>query len=288
MLIIAILLPLIGRRRDTGHTMRCYSNLRQIGVALSLYAQIYNDKLPSLPITPDTDIVGTYDAQNSALLTNPKWRNIKSNQIEDPHVDGDKTKIPVSACLWLLIRQKFSNDTVFICPAVKSKVMRSDDNYKEDDGSYVSALYFSDFQSIDKPEKIGALICYSFQNPWLSGWTLNNRPGFIIGGDENNGTYPFDNITYTNSNSQNHNKEGQFVLKTDASVAWVTNAWAGLDSDNVYTANTLGSGPTMHPGDKGYLSTRQKDEFDSVLVPVAGTNTGVMSGSKQWTVSRAN
>ena len=148
-------------------------------------------------------------------------------------------------------------------------------------------LYIFQIFNQSLSQKSGALITYSFQNPWSSGWSLNNKPGFVIGGDENNGSDPTDNDSVDNSNSQNHDSEGQQFLKLDASVTWGINAWSGIGDDNVYTSNTLGEGSTMKPGDKGYLSTLQKDGFDSVLVPVVGTNTGVMSGSKQWTVSKA-
>jgi prepilin-type N-terminal cleavage/methylation domain-containing protein len=42
----ALLLPTLGRARESGRATACMSNLRQVGVALQLYCQDYNNRLP--------------------------------------------------------------------------------------------------------------------------------------------------------------------------------------------------------------------------------------------------
>ena len=44
---IALLVPLLGRTREAAHRLICASNLRQIGVGLSLYGSVHSDRLPS-------------------------------------------------------------------------------------------------------------------------------------------------------------------------------------------------------------------------------------------------
>ena len=46
-LMIALLVPLLGRTREAAHRLICASNLRQIGVGLSLYGSVHADRLPS-------------------------------------------------------------------------------------------------------------------------------------------------------------------------------------------------------------------------------------------------
>lgn len=46
-LMIALLVPLLGKTREAAHRLMCASNLRQIGVGLSLYGSAHADRLPS-------------------------------------------------------------------------------------------------------------------------------------------------------------------------------------------------------------------------------------------------
>jgi prepilin-type N-terminal cleavage/methylation domain-containing protein len=46
-LMIALLVPLLGRTREAAHRLMCAANLRQIGVGLSLYGSTHSDRLPS-------------------------------------------------------------------------------------------------------------------------------------------------------------------------------------------------------------------------------------------------
>jgi hypothetical protein len=46
-LMIALLVPLLGKTREAAHRLMCAGNLRQIGVGLSLYGSVHSDRLPS-------------------------------------------------------------------------------------------------------------------------------------------------------------------------------------------------------------------------------------------------
>jgi prepilin-type N-terminal cleavage/methylation domain-containing protein len=54
----ALLLPAVARVQEAGRATACMSNLRQVGIALQLYAQENNNRLP---IMRDHSLVGTND-----------------------------------------------------------------------------------------------------------------------------------------------------------------------------------------------------------------------------------
>lgn len=61
-ILAALLLPVVAKSREHGRSAACLSNLRQIGIALQLYTQDHDDKMPVM-----------YDAllsTNSSPLTN--------------------------------------------------------------------------------------------------------------------------------------------------------------------------------------------------------------------------
>ena len=58
-LLISILLPALGRARQAAQTTACLSNLRQIGLGLTLYAGVSRDYLPPAEIYDDATAVTT-------------------------------------------------------------------------------------------------------------------------------------------------------------------------------------------------------------------------------------
>jgi prepilin-type processing-associated H-X9-DG protein len=47
-ILAALLLPVLGRARESGRATACLSNLRQLGLALQLYVQDHNNRLPTM------------------------------------------------------------------------------------------------------------------------------------------------------------------------------------------------------------------------------------------------
>ncbi|WCJ58639.1 prepilin-type N-terminal cleavage/methylation domain-containing protein [Fontisphaera persica] len=54
-ILAALLLPSLGRAKRSARATACLSQLRQMGVALELYVQEHEDRLPSCPMLPSTD-----------------------------------------------------------------------------------------------------------------------------------------------------------------------------------------------------------------------------------------
>jgi len=283
-LLIAILLPALGRARESARRAVCSSNLKQIGTGLNIYAQDNGEKFPAIP----ADEAGTITATdvNKAAGDQSPWRNLNT---ADPYTDDPfdssknttaRTTPTVSACLWLLCRNGQATPKVFVCPSVKGKNAIEDD--LKDGTTTGSPKFFSDFYT---DQRAGALIAYSFQAPFSSYWTTSVKPGFTIGGDENNGAKPDCDKATTllagtssanniEANSTNHNKEGQNLMAVDASVRFVKNPFDGINQDNVYTSNVnAASQITSNPkggvtaGYGGYKYWNSRDGGDTVLLP---------------------
>jgi prepilin-type N-terminal cleavage/methylation domain-containing protein len=295
-LLVAILLPSLGRAREMARRSMCGSNLRQVGLALVTYSQDSNGMLCQLPKASGTGL-SIESANKSGNTTQSPWRNLADTGtdeelIDDPFDDTQNSTAiatpSVSASMWLLCRYGQATPKVFICPSVKIKNATEDD-LEESNNTTKSPKYFSDFY-VDK--KAGVLIAYSFQNPYASNWKTSAKPGLVIGGDENNGENPLVvaspvvgvGNSSTVGNSTNHNSEGQNLLSIDASVKFVKNPFNGANDDNVYSS--CYNGPTdatgKKPGTGGYKAVYTNRADDSVLLPVdtdfleaAGWNTKI-------------
>ena len=80
-LLVSILLPALGKARAQSQSLKCLSNLRQIGMATAMYVQAYRNTMPY----PTTAYPGTYTAEAKAALF---WFNaldpfLQRNQVND-------------------------------------------------------------------------------------------------------------------------------------------------------------------------------------------------------------
>src|SRR3954470_2200743 len=65
-ILAALLLPVLGRAKESGRSTACLSNLRQLGLALQLYVQDHNNVLPIMFDAPvDTNAL---PATNTAVM----------------------------------------------------------------------------------------------------------------------------------------------------------------------------------------------------------------------------
>jgi len=85
-ILAALLLPTLGRAKRAAQTVACISNLRQLGIALTLYVQDNNDHLPSCALLPSVNT-------NLPAITVPLLPYAKSKDLF--RCPADQTMFPV-------------------------------------------------------------------------------------------------------------------------------------------------------------------------------------------------
>jgi len=72
--LVALLLPALNKARASANSIACSSNLRQLGIAVMMYRQTYNDWLPAFGSdTGDVNFSSQYWQQNLAPLIGQTW-----------------------------------------------------------------------------------------------------------------------------------------------------------------------------------------------------------------------
>src|SRR6267142_6381490 len=210
--LIAILLPVVSLARERASRVGCASNLRQLGMALVMYAGDNRNKYPRVDQNP------TPPGFSPVFFTKA--------DMPDPFVTGGPGPQDVTASLFLLIRYGHLTPKVFICPATQ---------HKPDTLGGKLARARSNFEQTDPP---GENLSYGYCNPW------NREPfsapgrgnaGFPIAADRNqclDRWAAFDNPSAPRAamirmNSVNHRSLGQNVLYNSGNVAWSETPCAG-------------------------------------------------------------
>lgn len=297
-LLISILLPSLARAREMARRSICASNLRQIGTGLVTYANENDEKFPKVygngASSGGEIYVGGMGYGDGAYGNNTGRASASaggwgtSDTEMDPFLDSDGDGYSsgvdgasVSACLWLLVRGGTANPGLFLCPSVKALGGFKDDFQKN--GSTGNPRWFIDFARTQIGSVWVPAFTYSFHNPWHSSWTMSARPGFVVGGDQNDGIDPAtsqgsNSGSYPDTaNSGNHNNEGQNLLKVDASCDFAKTPHAGIKDDNVYTSfNTSGS---VIPNGPGVENVIPQDATDTVLIPNLDGSNDTLSWS---------
>jgi prepilin-type processing-associated H-X9-DG protein len=246
--VVLVLLPLGHRDRvDCSNSVKCSSNLRQIGLALLLYSNENRGHYPRVTYVPGPDVT-------------PVWgTGAESN---DPFTGARPND--VSAAMFLLLRTQDITSEVFTCPS--SNAVRDDFG-----GGTNSALDRANFTDIKKN------LSYSLHNPYPSDgvipvtdktwWTNNMSAEFAVAADINPGNRgdKDDNVLRPNdsssgaelkyANSDNHDRDGQNVLFGDGHVEFLSHPFAGIKRDNIYTTGN------------GKIVASPVDANDSVLLP---------------------
>ena len=264
---IAWLLPAGGRSRIGSNRIRCSSNLRQIGLAMKMYA---NSEIHTLSY-PRTRF-SRADADHPKFFTKPNAAN--------PFAEDGPEMNDVTAALFLTLRTQEITTDVYLCP--------QDENAERlviPPGKDIQA--FSNFPS---PKNLS----YSMQNPYPTEaaekagfiWADNMNADFAIMADKNPGVAELKSVTFESgsadqrkANSPNHELDGQNVLYADGHVDWSASVWAGVGQENIYGHNAqrpfTANSPTTLPTPASPPLTPigivgpPADGNDSVMLPVA-------------------
>jgi prepilin-type N-terminal cleavage/methylation domain-containing protein/prepilin-type processing-associated H-X9-DG protein len=305
--LIALLLPVLSRARESARRIACAANLRSIGQGFFLYA---TDNKGDLPRTywlhefywshsPDS-FAGLRGFSNptaaSPFMNGAVWNwDTVAPPWNTDHRPGDND---VTASLFLLIRNYRLSSKLFVCP---SRPEYYPDQYPTFGvaGASSDPANRSNFSS---PYNLSYSVSLMFR-PDLGmklGWKWNlskMKAGVVLMADLNPGERYIDSCVVTTSgfyggigpklptdgpalqrmaNSRNHRKAGQNVLYADGHVAWATTAFAGYNDDNIYTLafdNEYTSGACAP-----YASTKIKYAQDSILLPYESANMSTVGG----------
>ena len=271
-LLISILLPSLNRARETANRVKCASNLRQIGLAMILYAN--DEKRGAFPRTVFTD---------GAALTSGSGNNT-TNTGPYSGAAGAPADNDVTAAFFQVLRTQDITPAVFVCPSANAEEVELPA------GAEIGDLVNFTNDAATVPQ----FLSYSYQVPYADtaavgrGFKFNYTLGsdFAIAADINpgvDGTGGSDNVvTVTPSsptsamrdaNSNNHNEDGQNVLYADGHVSFENTPFVGSRDDNIYTARTQtfeDAGNAVEPTERAgnAINTwKPFDKDDSVLLP---------------------
>jgi prepilin-type N-terminal cleavage/methylation domain-containing protein len=282
-LLIAILIPSLGRAKELANRSACGASLTGILKGLNLYSAENSDSFPlvlpptsvkmNAPTVP-TSTTGTGNAQQ----TLNSYYNSAAAQQGDP-----------MANLWLLVLKGNVGPKQFICKSDPAAPTPSDQTDN-------SGNFYDNFGVVSgvKNTSIGN-VSYSFSYMWTNttgagGWWRSTVDSSLpIGSDiapfQGSGT-PARALTttlataQTNSNfpktvnSNNHTGgEGQNVAFADTHVEFTKNPYIGQGGDSIWTTGGSTSGTAYTTG--GFTaSTTTSTPFDVIMVPVrdAGSN----------------
>ncbi|HEX8912150.1 MAG TPA: type II secretion system protein [Humisphaera sp.] len=256
--LLAILLPVVGRVREQATVLQCAANLRELSTAMVLYANAQPDHgYPRAPYDPSKNKLQLDNAGYMVPDTFGKSGYVSENN--------------VPASLFLLMKTQRLSPTMFVCPAT-------------DAVPWNPAVDPQKSSNWEKPE--GSLT-YSLAAPYPTAaaekggfaWRGGLPAEFAVLADANPGTRggsdPLNNVTGPRhdaaaaalraANSNNHRNRGQNVAYGDGHVEFCTTPYCGRlrkdgIRDHIYTAGA-GDG-----GICGELAV-PVDKYDSVCLP---------------------
>ncbi len=290
--LIAILLPTVSRGVRAARKYKCSNNLRQVGLAISMYAQEHRD-LPRTMFTWNN--AGPLNAFSCYMGDDP----FIGNQPSSNQVVGSNNQRPlnmdVTAAIYLLLRQNYlKTSAVLVCPETDD----TPDTYM-DEGSPAKRSNFSSRENLSYSIALPYNRWDQGPNPpddrqWGYYYGVEMKPDLPLMSDINPGTSGdapgVSGLTLSSSerevrqgNSPNHRKEGQNVLYFDGRVEWAKTPFCGLRQDNIFTrqanVNDASNPALQPPADQASDAAEPwgpwppRGAHDSLMLPTA-TSTG--------------
>src|SRR5258706_10187845 len=269
LLLLSIFIPFIHKTRETDHRVRCQSNLRAIGTALSRYAKENSGSFPRV-VHDTANSAGAYFAYPGPYAPNPFAG------------DGRVSANDVTASLWLLVRGGYAPPGTFICPsssdyadpltdpAGKGTELTARSNFKR--ARNLSYSYASPFSAAGS---------YKFNEYPPSDFALvaDRNPGKSGGSDVTGPAYNAPLLEQAKANSHNHGRAGQSVLYADMHVEFRQSPYCGFGyystgsaGGNIFTVLAPpppAAPPTPDVTTKGFVGSEYGPAWkaDSYLVP---------------------
>ena len=258
--LIAILLPGLTAARERANRVKCASNLRQIGLAMKMYADDHRGAYPR----------GKADPRLTTLTA------FRDHKAPDPFSSQATAVNDVTMPMFLLVRRMKVGTGVFICPSTPHVPLA------EAGGAVMPPSNFSGWKHLSYSV---ANLYPSFQTVQTTRYRLTARTvgNFVLAADRNTTdarasgfpkkiTPRFPASDQRKLNSTNHNRVGQNVLYNDGRVVWATHTWVGVQEDCIYapalTRPLPGSAPVASvPPRIERTMAEPRLPLDTVLVP---------------------
>ena len=249
-LMVAVLMPALGRAREMAKRVQCASQLRGLGNATTMYNSDYDGYNP----IPWTDKVkkagfGTGWYNQPGMSTHTRWIDTnwkESNWDQQPTVGG---------CLYLLVKWEDVAPKAFVCPSARNDEEMDFESALTMNPAVEDWSDLNDFRS-------GYNLSYSMNDPWGNPLHSSSDSGIAYMADKSNkfdtgdfrvrpntGDHPHYDMTRfwtddgdisagneAHGNSNNHNTEAQNVLYAGGHVERYEIPTVGLGEDNIYTA----------------------------------------------------
>jgi len=300
-LLIAILLPALGKARESAKRAACASNLKQIHTGMVIYSGDYHGMFPMTD--PGKDSSGKQKKIARVLAEKNVTFQLKTptgtNGVDNDSDLKDGCDVSTSMMLWKLVRADLAQPEIFLCPSSEQAGQKA---WARDGGAEPTPENFIDFpwyssDTPGTPPPVNKLptstISYSTIQPYssLSGgkgtwdmWAVDTDPRIIIAADQNNGADPtFAQSDVVNSdysttnqnnlklyiNSKNHVGDGQNCLYGDGHATFEKTAYVGVNKDNIFTSRDTATGAANTvPGVKKVKPAVDTTNWDTVLIPL--------------------
>lgn len=297
MIVVGGALPTyITHARESAAKIKCSSNLKQIGLAIKMYA---NDETRNGNAYPRTRYVD--NAPPVIGTSNPRgWNDDNSSVrkgVAHSFQPGKGAPEPndVTGALFLVLRTQDITPDTFICPS------SAQDRWQFDAPSETTQDYTNWTTGSTQRRSIGKALSYSYANPYGNSAAISNgflfndsmTAEFALMADINPGAPELmttlgdaNGAAIRKINSPNHDYDGQNVLYADGHVDWATTPFVGVQRDNIYTGRTrsgVSASTAISLISPAGTMVGPVDGMDSVMLPTWDPSTPLPTPSmRSW------
>ena len=262
-MLLAILMPALGKVRQLAYRMMCGTNLKGLGSAIMVYSNDYAESYPRSGGTSST-------LKWSGKVAGGSWA-WNANEATTTITWASTTDATITSAMFLLIKYSDVSPAQFVCQASNQKKYEFNSTTAGNSQTDITGLWdFGDSTSTTANPTM--FVSYCMENPFV-GFPISpsSTSGKAIMSDrspwiDDTGVYKapvtvastvttapqllakiWKDATAENkkgASSQAHQQEGQNVLFNDSHVSFEKAVTCGVGEDNIYTYWTTITNPT--------------------------------------------